>query len=612
MCGIVGIHGPQQEEWIEIMNQMIVHRGPDDDGVYRHRAADLSLGMRRLAILDLATGKQPMSTRDGRFTIVFNGEIYNAPLLRRELEQRGVEFVTDHSDTEVVLQFYALDGEAMLNKLNGMFALAIYDRDQATLFCARDRMGIKPFYYTYSEGRFVFASELKAILALPVFEADIDKQSLFHYMSLMYVPGEDTIIRRIKRLPAGHFLMYRLNDGAVSKRRWWRPTFSASSVEARKNEDLIDEIRQALQQAVERWTLSDVPIACSLSGGLDSSSIVGMLASTAQPVSTYSLGFSGTGEESWNELPLARAVARKWGTRHHELVLNEEALLDDLLPMTWYLDEPYGGGLPSWMVFKTMSQDVKVGLTGTGGDELFGNYGKWRAVEGGPVRRLFGGEVTKERFREEFFNRFYYLSDSDKQHIALSDSHKGFSTADMLWDHYCGAGATTIRDKIAYTDINTQLPEEFLMMTDRFSMAHSLEARTPFLDHELVELILSIPSHRRTHRRDLKGLLRKTVADLLPPELLTAPKRGFVIPLTLWLRGRLRPLVDCLLDPARLKRQEIFRPEFYEAFVKPHLDGRADHTNKVWAALMFQLWFHLFIENKTASEPNYSWKAILS
>jgi asparagine synthase (glutamine-hydrolysing) len=337
-----------------------------------------------------------------------------------------------------------------------------------------------------------------------------------------------------------------------------------------------------------------------------------MLARAGNEVRTYSLGFAGQEEQDWNELPLARMVAQKWGTTHQELVLDPESLLDDLLSMVWHLDEPYGGGLPSWTVFRLMSRDVKVGMTGTGGDELFGGYGKWRPLESGWLRRTVSRSVDRVMFRRKFFEQFYYLPDATKRAAVLHDSClDATDTSDGLYCHFQQASSDDLRNCVSYVDLVTQLPEEFLMMTDRFSMAHSLEARTPFLDHEFVELALSVPGNMRMRRGNLKGLLRDTVRDLLPVELLSAPKKGFVIPLRLWLRDQLRPLIERLLGARQLQKQEVFKPAFYDAFVKPHLEGRADHTNVIWAALMYQLWQHLFIETQTPNRPAYGWKALL-
>lgn len=597
MCGIVGIAGLQEDDWITAMSGMIVHRGPDDSGVFRDRQANFSLAMRRLAIIDLAGGHQPMSTPDGRYTIVFNGEIFNAIEIRRELESAGVTFSTGNSDTEVLLQLLAREGKDALRRLNGMFAFALWDGHRRELLCARDRFGIKPFYYISRQGRFAFASEMKSLLSLPWVDRAINRQSLYHYMSLMYVPGTETALEGVCRLPAGCWLTLSKDD-VIESGRWWAP--KVGHLPPMPRAEALQKIRQTLESAVTSWSVSDVAVGCSLSGGLDSSAIVGLLAKQGQQVHTYSVGFSGQGEDAWNELPLARQVAQRWGTTHEEIILDPKSLLDDLVEMVWHLDEPYGGGLPSWAVFKAMSRSVKVGMTGTGGDELFGNYGKWRELEGGWLRRhFFGKRIDLEHFRSQFLDRYYYLTDHEKREWVFQESFSGADTADVLYRTiFQEDGECDVRDRCAMVDLATQLPEEFLMMTDRFSMAHSIEARTPFLDHRLAEYVLGLPAGLRTRRTDLKGLLRDAVADVLPPELLKAPKRGFVIPLTLWLRGTLRPLVERLLDAKRLAAQGLFRPDFHERYVRPHVEGRRDFTQVVWAALMFQLWHMVFIEGQ--------------
>jgi asparagine synthase (glutamine-hydrolysing) len=550
--------------------------------------------MRRLAIIDIAGGNQPMQTEDGRYWLIFNGEIVNSPELRRELEAAGERFFSDHSDTEVVLRLIRRHGLKALPRLNGMFAFALYDSLEGVLTIARDRFGIKPLYYSQSGGAFAFASEMKSLLTLPFIGRDVNRQSLFHYLSLMYVPGPDTIIEDVQKLEAGHFLVYRLADKSLRVERWWYLRFEAN--DAVPASEWPERIRATLGDAVNRWMLSDVPVACSLSGGLDSSSIVGLLAERGQKVSTYSLGFVANREADWNELPLAAEVARKWGTIHHELVMDPASLLADLGRMVWHMDEPYGGGLPSWAVFKQMSEDVKVGITGTGGDELFGNYGKWIGIEGRWYNRP---APTATNFRRHFFDRYYYFPDAAKREV-LTGSAPLADTSALLFEHYENAIGSGPRDFCASTDIRTQLADEFLTMTDRFSMAHSLEVRPPFLDNELVDLVSTIPAGRRTRARDLKGLLRDAVAPVLPPALLTAPKKGFVIPLKLWMRNELRPLVDRLLSPERLARQGIFSPELYARHVLPHLESREDRTTRVWGLLMFQMWHMQFVESDIA------------
>jgi asparagine synthase (glutamine-hydrolysing) len=479
-----------------------------------------------------------------------------------------------------------------------MFAFALYDSRLGVVTIARDRFGIKPLYYSQAGGRFAFASEMKSLLTLPFIGRDVNRQSLFHYLSLMYVPGPETILNGIRRLEPGHVLTYRLADRKLSVQPWWRLRF-------RSNFDIPtqewpERIRHALGGAVNRWTLSDVPIACSLSGGLDSSAIVGLLAQGGQDVATYSLGFAGKAEEQWNELPLAAEVAKKWSTHHHELVMDPTTLLADLGRMVWHMDEPYGGGLPSWAVFKQMSQGVKVGLTGTGGDELFGNYGKWIGMEG---RWIFHPAMTEANFRHLVFNRFYYFPDSEKREILAGAGAGIADTSTLLFNHYREALGKGPRDLCASVDIGTQLPDEFLTMTDRFSMAHSLEVRPPFLDSDFVDLVTQIPPDIRTRRRDLKGLLRKAIAPVLPDALLHAPKRGFVLPLKLWLRGELRPLVQRLLAPERLARQGLFSPDLYTRYVTPYMEGRSDRTTQLWGLLMFQMWHLQFIESRIDNSP---------
>jgi asparagine synthase (glutamine-hydrolysing) len=653
MCGIVGIAGQQDPDWIRHMNSSIVHRGPDDGGEYVSRESLVSMSMRRLSIIDIQGGHQPMPNKDRSLWIVFNGEIYNAPEIRRRMEQRGERFLTGHSDTEVLLHLYEEKGFSCLDDLNGMFAFVIHDRKRNLLFGARDRMGIKPLYYCSSNGRFFFASELKALLTVPIIEREIDRQSLYHYMTLLYVPDEASIIKGVRRIPPAHSFVYDLQSRQLTLQKYWQLKFAGD--ESPDEKEWAEVLRGELKAAVRRWTLSDVPIACSLSGGLDSSAIVGLLAETGYPrTKTYSLGFVGEEEQSWNEIDLARQVAQRWGTDHHEILLEPQDLLSDLVAMVWHLDEPYGGGLPSWYVFREMSRDVKVGLTGTGGDELFGNYGKFRIYEAnkmlqaalasrrrsGKAARMLAGliaplstlsnslpsswpwigrghlfsqlpRIINEPFGRYYYANFEYFSDECKRAEVLR-THNGDlqDTASYLQKVYDLSEAPDLRNGLAAVDFRTQLAEEFLFMTDRFSMAHSLEARVPFLDHNLVETVFRIPPSIRTAAGDLKYLFKRAIGDLLPEPLLSARKRGFVIPTKLWLRRELRPLVKRLLHPDRLSRQGLFHATFYDSYVLPHLDGKADFTSQVWAALMFQIWHFIYIEQNQTEAPTYDWQAM--
>ncbi|MBS0157772.1 MAG: asparagine synthase (glutamine-hydrolyzing) [Nitrospira sp.] len=641
--------GSDSAERVRTMTRALVHRGPDEVGFYDDPPSKLTLGMQRLSILDLEHGRQPMASQDRSVWIVYNGEIFNSPELRGRLEQRQRRFVTAHSDTETLLHLYDDKQEGMLEDLNGMFAFVLHDKRRNLLFGARDRMGIKPLYYARTSTAFAFASELKSLLAVPTVARDLDRASLFHYLTLRFVPGTSSIVKGVSRLAPGHWFRYELDTGRFETQPYWRPSFV--SEEGRSAGEWAGLVRTGLRDAVQRWSLSDVPIGCSLSGGLDSSSIVGLLAESGHSkLKTYSLGFEGAAE--LDELPLARKVAERWGTDHHELILRPDDLLRDLLHMVWSLDEPYGGGLPSWYVFQFMHQDVKVGMTGTGGDELFGDYGRYIGLErqlagrqAGPARsqvsdwlegcwplvsslvdRLphgVGGLRSRERwrhwpqvgrdpFRWEYVQAFYYCSDDMKRNEVLSNggSTGSTGTTEFLRSLYEESDGTFPRDGLMQLTMRTQLPEEFLFMTDRFSMAHSLEARVPFLDHAFVDLMLRIPAEIRTKPDDPKYLLRQAVRDLLPGELLNAPKRGFVIPTAEWLRGPLRPLTERLLAPSRLAEQGLFRPEFYQRFVDPHLRGQADYHPQIWTVLMFQIWHNLYIERDLTQCPNFSWKEL--
>ena len=603
MCGIAGIVGPQEAVWMEEMNRIQYHRGPDDTGVFCDPAAKVSLGHRRLSILDLEGGKQPMANEDESLWIVHNGEIYNSPHLREHLVKKGHVFRTANSDTEVLLHLYEENSFDLLEDLNGMFAFVIYDKRRKLLFCARDRIGIKPFYYAHQGDRFAFASELKCLLSLPWISREIDFSSLYHYLSLQFVPAPDTIMRDIKKLPKGHFLVLDLRNKESRVEQFWDLRFDR--IKSRSPGEIKEIVLEKMEEAVNRWTLSDVPIACSLSGGLDSSSVVGMMAKSGRnKVRTYSLGFKGEGEEFFDELNLARKVAEKWGTDHHELVMNPDQLLSDLEKMVWHLDEPYAGGLPSWYVFKLIGKDCKVAMTGTGGDELFGNYGKWERYEVGKLRRWWialrelkswgswGFLRDAERYPHGHFY-YRYLSDAAKNEVVFGDRYgdRASITEELLEGLWSKSKTESPRNAVAYVDFHLQLPEEFLHMTDRFSMAHSVEARVPFLDHELVELVFTIPPEIRTKRGRPKYLIRDIVKDLLPPELHEAPKRGFILPLPLWTRKELRQSIEEALSPTALTSQGLFSPQVWETIVRPHLSEEKNYTPQVWTLFMFQLWY---------------------
>jgi asparagine synthase (glutamine-hydrolysing) len=594
VCGLAGVVGSPDAALLERLGESLRHRGPDGGGTVLD--GEVGLVARRLAILDLAGGDQPMRSADGALTIVFNGEIFNAPELRAELEAEGHRFRSDHSDTEVVLALYERLGEDFLDRLNGFFAFVVWDARRRRLFGAVDRFAIKPLYLAEAGGGLAFASELKALLLVPGVERELDRESLFHYLSLRFVPGPRTILAGVRRLPAAHCFSYAVDERRLEERRWWRLSFEPDG-----GGSWPERLRAQLGASARRWTLSDVPYAVSLSGGLDSSALVALLAEGGVRLSTYSLGFGSDDDE----LPVARALAERWGTEHHEAVVDADDLLDDLLAMVWALDEPYGGGLPSWYVFRFMSQGVKVGLTGTGGDELFGNYRRFVPFEQGRL-----ASVRRRPVRRYHFEPSYYFTDDEKRRLLVDGDAP--DTADLLQAVWDDGGGRTARDRVLELDVRTQLADEFLAMTDRFAMAHSLEARTPFLDHELVELVASIPPQERTSAGDPKGLLREAVGDLLTPAHLDAPKRGFVLPLAAWLRGPLRPLAERLLDDEHLARQGLFRPGLGARLLHPHLAGERDDSERLWPVLMFQLWHLLYVEEGLTRAPTFGWRDLVA
>jgi len=650
MCGICGIVGLRDSDVLRRMNQRMVHRGPDDSGEYWSDAHDAGLAMRRLSIIDVSGGHQPMHNETEDIWIVFNGEIYNSPALRAELIAKGHSFYTDHSDTETIVHLYEEVGADCLTRLNGMFGLIIYDKRRETVFAARDRMGIKPLYFVETLWGLALASELKCLADLPGFEKRINKRALFHYLSLLYVPGTETIFEGVMRLAPGTCMEYHIPTRSIRMSRFWN--INPAVKENRTEEEWCQLIKGQMKTAIRRRLLSDVPVGCLLSGGLDSTAMVGLLAEMGRSdIKTYSLGFTGDGEDAFNELPLAREVAQMYGVDHHELVLNPETLLDDLPAMVWHLDEPYAGGLPAYYVYQFMRKDVTVGLNGTGGDELFGNYGKYLSFWHQPGARLawsyrrssalermllwkparalaphLPGFILPPKTASAVTNvirhadliayyfyvcRWYYFDDETKRKKVFSFRSSNMSTAGLMQGIFEECRADHPGDGIAYLDFKTQLSEEFLFNIDRLSMAHSLEARVPFLDHELVELIFKIQYGTRSRQGDLKYLWKKTIGNLLPPKLLTAPKKGFVIPITKWLRGPLKQLAQTLLSPERLAKQGIFRPEVFNIYVGPHIEGKSDYTWQIWALLMFQLWHVVFIEQDPATKPAFSWRDLV-
>ncbi len=615
MCGIAGIvgldGGPIREDEVRRMCAAMVHRGPDGEGTYL--GTGVALSMRRLSIIDLVTGDQPVSNEDGSIWVVFNGEIYNFLELRRELEGAGHRFRTG-SDTETIVHLYEEYGEDCVERLRGMFVFALWDESKQRLLLARDRLGIKPLYFAEVSGRFLFASELKAILQHPEVDRRINWRSFDYLLTSLTTPPDESILAGVHKLEPGHVLIAK-RFGAVRVRRYWDVTFEADH--ARSEEEWVSELRGLLDESIRLHLASDVPLGAFLSGGIDSSSIVASMARlTDRPVKTFSIGFS---DPRFNELDKARRVARTFGTDHHEIVLEPDvvSVLDDVV---YHLDEPFGdsSAIPTYLVSKLAAEHVTVVLSGDGGDELFAGYDRY-LVEARERRFRFLPERARrslgwaaERMPERMRGRNLL------RHIALPGDERYFDAATLLRreekelllrpeiaelvreeDPWRRSRECLLENRphwlsaLQRLDLKTYLPLDILTKVDRMSMAHSIEARVPLLDHKLVELAARIPPELKLSGGTTKHLFKRAMRGILPDETIDGPKRGFAIPLGLWFRGELRTFVSDLLLSARCRERGIFDPAALE---KRIARGDSGLGLDLWTLLSFELWCRTFLD----------------
>jgi asparagine synthase (glutamine-hydrolysing) len=619
MCGIVGTFDPEGNippvEIIKQMTQIIYHRGPDDEGMFI--GPGVGLGMRRLSIIDVAGGNQPIFNEDGSLVIVFNGEIYNFQALRKQLEPKH-QFTT-HSDTEVVLHLYEEYGVEALDLLRGMSAFAIWDVNQQRLFIARDRLGIKPLYYTLLEGRLLFASEIKSILQCPEVPRVVNLKALNVYLSLQYVPAPDTMFQGIYKLPPGHYLTMS-SQGMEIHPYWQLPNIVECTT--RSEEDLANELVDRLQESVRLRLISDVPLGAFLSGGIDSSTIVALMGRMMDhPVQTFSVGFEA--DEAYNETHYARYVSRILGTEHHELIVDASAA--GLLPrLVWHFDEPLAdrAALPTYLVSRLARRYVKVALTGEGGDELFAGYRRYLALRlaqwyrrvplpirqglGRVVRLVGNGTLWASRYRrlaapdpfDVYIGQQSNFSPKAKQALLSPDLQ---ATLDVD-SPFHGRGAISDGDWLAsllQKDTTTWLPDDLLMKADKMSMAASLEARVPFLDHKLVEFVsATIPSNLRLRRLTTKYILKRAAQELLPQDIIRRRKQGFDVPLAQWVWENKEFVQDLLLSPTALSRG-YFNSTFIRTRVSQaltSLDLSAEVGGQLWNLLCLELWHRLYID----------------
>jgi asparagine synthase (glutamine-hydrolysing) len=613
MCGICGIastRGAVDPNRLAAMSATLVQRGPDSDGVYVN--GEIGLAARRLAIIDLVSGDQPITNEGAEVTVVQNGEIYNFQELRQELQRAGHRFVTN-GDTEVLIHLYTQHGDGFADRLRGMFALALWDGKRRRLVLARDRYGIKPLYYREAEGELAFASELRA---LPRGEIDLD--ALDAFLAFNSVPGPLSIFREVRKLQPGHVLTWQ--DGRSELLRYARPApVPADGVRDDEEAELVEELRARLRDSVRAHLVSDVPVGVLLSGGIDSSVLAALAAEElSEPLRTFSIGFE---ERSFDELADARLVAERYGTDHHELVLRPDAAL--LLPaLADAFDEPFAdsSALPTYLVSQLAAGEVKVALSGEGGDELFGGYytyaadllaerAGWTARFLGPVVERLPSSSARASFdyKAKRFVRAAHLPPLERHHgwkeifspdarAELTGGRDAFDPVDLLRDRFEETGEAALLARLQDVDLGTYLVDDLLVKTDRASMAHSLEARVPFLDSVVTNFALSLPSRHKVRGLRKKVLLRKAAEPLVPGELLRRRKRGFSIPAAAWLRGELEPFARETLSPETLRRQGFFRPEVVTRLLDDHVAGREDLSRQLWGLLAFTLWHERHVE----------------
>jgi asparagine synthase (glutamine-hydrolysing) len=616
MCGICGFVGDGDAKRLQAMVATLTHRGPDDAGAWL--GDDVALGMRRLSIIDVETGKQPIFNDDGTIGVVFNGEIYNFIELRRELVELGHRFRTDHSDTEVIVHLYEQYGDAFLDKLNGMFAVALWDARRRRLLLARDRVGIKPLYYAQIGRKLAFGSEPKALLADPDVGRAIDPVALHHYFSLKNIPAPRSAFFAIRQLRPGELLVWR--DGRIELRRWWRlvfreaPTITEAEAAAR--------IRQLLEDSVRLQMRADVPVGAFLSGGVDSSSVVGLMGRAgAGNVKTFTLVYENGLPHKDADRDFARRVARRYGTEHHECLVRFQDVPERLDAILTAFDEPFSGVISTYFLTELIARHVKVALSGDGADELFGSYLAHRLAQ--PLALAVSRPDLLEQ--PEYADQFapfvnqrarlrdilargdeaarrmeQYLADENAKHAVYTDAMRAAiggtaSTEAEIREIYAACGSGDALNRCLFVDFETLLPDQVLAFSDRLSMAHSVELRPPFLDHRLVEFAASLPGWMKIKRGRVKSILKDAVADLLPEELIDRPKEGFVMPINDWLLESLRPFVVATLSKARLRRHGLIEPGAASALLERYYRGEKALAGRIWNLVSFQIWWERYI-----------------
>ncbi|MBI4056667.1 MAG: asparagine synthase (glutamine-hydrolyzing) [Elusimicrobia bacterium] len=620
-----GKTGAVDASLLKRMNDLLIHRGPDDEGFYRE--GGVGLAMRRLSIIDLSTGNQPMQSQDQSTWVVFNGEIYNFLELRPNLEKRGYRFKTK-SDTEVILALYQEMGLDFVQKLRGMFTLALWDKKRERLVLARDRLGKKPLLYTLQPGLLAFASEMRSLLILPGVSKEIDPVALDIYLSLQYIPSPRTIFKSVSKLPPAHLLV--LEKGKVEIRRYWDLPLGQTILRP-DLEETKRQVREKLKESVRLRMISDVPLGAFLSGGVDSSCVVALMSElSAQPVKTFSIGFE---EEEFSELPYAREVAERYGCDHHEMIVKPE--MAEVLPrLAWHYGEPYAdaSALPSYYVARETRRHVTVALNGDGGDENFAGYLRYRAMKAMALwdrmptwmRKSVaaGAELLPERnapydflWRVKRFIRsaamgglparhlkmLCYFNEDEKAPLYSEHFKRSLPDSSLALKYLSEAFAKSSQEgainQLLYVDFVTYLPECLMAKMDIATMANSLEGRSPFLDHEFVEFAFRLPGNLKLKGfNQAKWILKEAMKDALPPTIRRRGKMGFGIPLGPWFREKLKKYWEEHVLSSRALARGYFKEQTLRGLFEEHVSGKRDHGYRLWALLMLELWHQQYMD----------------
>ena len=596
MCGIFGLNQSKDQNFIKKFVELQNHRGPDAKNYYLNN--EVTLIHNRLSILDLQYGDQPMIYNDK--VIVYNGEIFNSPTIRNNLEKIGYSFKTKNSDTEVLLKLYDYKGAEMLNELNGMFAFVIYDIKKNILFGAVDQFSNKPLYYSLSGNNFAFSSEIKPLLKLENIDDKLSFNSIIKYFQLQYIPFGDTIYKNIKKLNNSNYFEYNLKSKKIDIQKYSK---KINKVEFNSYKDVIIAGREALEQSVKNWSLSDVPIIFSLSGGLDSSLISSIYSNTSKTrIETITVGFDDVNKDQ-DERNFAKIISKNINSYHHEIVINSNNFLKDMDLIFENLCEPYAGSLASWYVYKNLS-NKKVIFTGTGADELFGNYGKWKNY-------LFSDFFIKNIFQNLFnqnlknikhfygymYKKIFYENELNK---LILKNHNYSNDLNLIIHSLVQNKKFDPKKNIQEIDFNLQLPWEFLYITDRLSMLNSIEARTPFLDDEMINYIKNVPSKYLTKMTNSKILLKDIARKYIPDEIINRKKKGFVLPKESWLKKELRNQLIYFASKEFLSKQEIFSYSYLDNLLKNFFSSNKNInlTEKTWTFFIFQFWYEKNVFNK--------------